>query len=262
MDAVDVAGLRITYERAGSGPPLLILPGAFDDHRWWRQQLDGLSDEFTVVVWEAPGVGGSSEVPEDFELADFADCVAGFVAALRLERPHVLGLSFGGGLAIEVYHRHPTLPRSLVLAGAYAGWGGSLPPEEIKKRLALGERMVEMTSKEVIDAWLPTFVHDDTPPEVVAKIRLLLSEIRTSAAPTTARAFARADLRDVLPTIAIPTLVLHGENDVRAPFSVAEALHTNIPDSKLVVLPGGHLTNLENPKRFNTDVRAFLRGVT
>jgi pimeloyl-ACP methyl ester carboxylesterase len=57
-------------------------------------------------------------------------------------------------------------------------------------------------------------------------------------------------------------LILHGEDDVRAPLSVAEALHTSIPDSKLVVLPGGHLTNLESPERFNAEVRAFLRAVT
>ena len=60
-------------------------------------------------------------------IADYADAVAGLLGALGVERPHVCGLSFGGGLAIAVYGRHPDAVRSLVLAGAYAGWKGSLP---------------------------------------------------------------------------------------------------------------------------------------
>ena len=70
---------------------------------------------------------------------------------------------------------------------------------------------------------------------------------------------AEADLCDVLPQIAIPTLLIHGDSDVRSPLYVAEQLHAGIPGSKLVVLPGvGHLVNLEAPERFNAELRAFL----
>jgi pimeloyl-ACP methyl ester carboxylesterase len=62
-------------------------------------------------------------------LDDYADCLAGFIQLLDPGRPHVGGLSRGGGLALELYRRHPQVPRSLVLASAYAGWAGSLPPE-------------------------------------------------------------------------------------------------------------------------------------
>src|SRR5579859_6505419 len=58
-------------------------------------QLDGLSDAFTVVAWDAPGAGGSWDPPEHFGMAGYADCLAGFVEALGLESPHVVGLSFG-----------------------------------------------------------------------------------------------------------------------------------------------------------------------
>ena len=130
MELVEVDGLRITYERAGSGPPLVLLHGYVGDGpATWRYQLDGLSDAFTVVAWDAPGAGGSSDPPESFGTAGYADALAGFIAALGLETPHVAGLSFGAILALALYRRHPTVPRSLVLASAYAGWGGSLPPE-------------------------------------------------------------------------------------------------------------------------------------
>src|ERR671919_1022763 len=97
MDQVEVAGLRIAFERAGGGPPLVLVHGAVCDGRVWRRQLDDLSDEFTVVAWDAPGCGRSADPPESFRLPDYSDALAGFIAALDLGRPHVLGHSFGGG---------------------------------------------------------------------------------------------------------------------------------------------------------------------
>ena len=76
-----------------------------------------------------------------------------------------------------------------------------------------------------------------------------------------ANAFADADLRDMLPTIDIPTLLIYGDADKRSPVAVGEDLHAHIPGSKLVVLPGlGHMVNMEAPERFNEEVRSFLRG--
>ena len=74
-----------------------------------------------------------------------------------------------------------------------------------------------------------------------------------------ARAFAEADLRDVLPDVNVPTLLLYGDNDVPAPLNVARDLLEAIPTAGLVVLPGvGHISNAEAPERFNAEVRAFL----
>jgi pimeloyl-ACP methyl ester carboxylesterase len=73
-------------------------------------------------------------------------------------------------------------------------------------------------------------------------------------------AFAEADLRAVLPTITVPTLLLYGTADVRAPRPVAQALHAAIPNSELVLLPEvGHVCNLEAPEAFNAEMRRFLR---
>ena len=111
MDAVEIGGLRIAYTRAGHGPAVLLLQGFVGDgSASWGHQLDALSDEFTVVAWDAPGAGRSETPPESFRMADFADCVADFAAALGLDRPVVGGLSFGGALALEVYRRHPARP--------------------------------------------------------------------------------------------------------------------------------------------------------
>jgi pimeloyl-ACP methyl ester carboxylesterase len=80
--------------------------------------------------------------------------------------------------------------------------------------------------------------------------------------PAGFRAMARAsagNVRDVLGRIEVPTLLVYGDNDVRAPLAVGEDLHAAIPGSRLVVLPGvGHVCNVEAPDEFNRVVRDFL----
>jgi pimeloyl-ACP methyl ester carboxylesterase len=88
-----------------------------------------------VVAWDAPGCGQSTDPPETFRASDYADCLAAFIDALGLGRPHLLGLSFGGVLALDFYRRYPTIPRTLILASACAGWAGSLPAEAVEQRL-------------------------------------------------------------------------------------------------------------------------------
>ena len=261
MDVIEVAGFRIAFEREGEGPPLVLLHGGYGcDRRAWRRQLDALSDELTVVAWDAPGHGQSSDPPEIFGLADYADVLAGFVAALGLDRPHLLGLSFGGGLAIELYRRHPTVPRTLVLAGAYAGWAGSLPPEVVDERLRRALREAELPPETWLPEYMPGMFSPSPAPEIVDEMMSIMLGVHPVGLRAELRAFAAADLRDVLPTIDAPTLVLHGEHDQRAPLPVAEFLHARIPGSTLAVLPGaGHISNVEAADQFNDTVRDFLR---
>ena len=75
-------------------------------------------------------------------------------------------------------------------------------------------------------------------------------------------AFASADLRAVLPAISVPTLLIYGAEDVRAPRGVAKALHAAIPGSRLMLVPAaGHDVNLEAPEEYDAAVRGFLRMV-
>ena len=121
-------GITIAYERAGEGPPLVLVHGAAGDARLWRPQLDALADEFTVIAWDEPGAGRSSDLPAGFGLTDFADCLGGLVEATGVGPAHLCGLSWGGTVVLELYRRRPDLIRTLILADTYAGWKGSLPP--------------------------------------------------------------------------------------------------------------------------------------
>lgn len=259
LGEVQVGDVRIAYERAGDGPPLVILPGGGFGGRAWHRQLKGLSDEFTVVVWDAPGTGRSSDPPEAFRLPDYADCLAAFIDALSLQRPHVLGLSFGGALALELYRRAPRLPRSLVLASAYAGWAGSLPADVVAERLETMLRWAELPPDQLARAWLPSLLTEAAPAQMVDEVAASMADFRPVGVRVMVRSSAEADLRDVLPRIEVPTLLLYGDADKRSPRQVAEELHAQIPGSTLVVLSGvGHASNVEAADRFNTEVRNFL----
>jgi pimeloyl-ACP methyl ester carboxylesterase len=262
IGVVSIGELTIAYRHAGAGPPLVLLHGGWSDSRVWRLQLEALADVHHVVAWDAPGCGESSDPPEGFGLPDYADAAAAFVDAVGLQRPHLLGLSWGGGLALEVYRRHPSLPRSLVLAGAYAGWAGSLPPEVVRERISRALDEAERPPKEWIASYLPSYFAGPVAQERVDELLAVMSDARAVGIRAMLTSFAEADLRDVLPRISCPTLVLHAEGDVRAPFDVAKGLHERIPASELVVLPGvGHVSNIEAPELFSAEVRRFLATV-
>src|SRR5688572_8149234 len=100
MPSIDVDGMRIAYRRQGSGPLIVLLHGGLADSREWRRQVEDLSADFTVIAWDAPGCGKSSEPPDDWMMPDYAQCLASFMRKLGLESPHLLGLSWGSGLAL------------------------------------------------------------------------------------------------------------------------------------------------------------------
>ncbi len=262
VEHVDVGGLTVAYRRAGQGPALVLLHGAYEDSRIWSRQLDGLSDAFTVIAWDAPGCGRSDDPPDTFTADNYGDCVAGFLDAMQLRAPHVLGLSWGSALALGLYERHPNAMASLVLASAYAGWAGSLPPEEVQRRTQQVLREVEQPPDQFVGDWLPTLFTASASPEVVAEVTAIMCDFHPAGMRTAVLAMAAADYRPVLPTITVPTLLLYGEADVRSPLSVAKDLHAQIPESTLVVLPGApHLAQVETPDLFNAAVRDFLGGV-
>jgi len=256
---IRVAGLDVAYDRAGSGPPLVLVHGAAGDSREWRPQVAGLCDDFTVIAWDEPGAGRSSDVPADFGLAGYATALAALVETLGAPA-HVCGLSWGGTVTLELYRRRPELVATLVLADTYAGWKGSLPEGEVHARVAAAERM----PAEPPGAFHPAFAGlfaAEPPGDVIELLGTVAVDVRRESLRVALAAMAEADLRDVLPGIAVPTLLVWGELDARSPLRVAREFARAIPHAELVVIPGaGHMSNLERPEEFNAAVRAFCGG--
>jgi pimeloyl-ACP methyl ester carboxylesterase len=260
VEFVPANGLEIACERVGGGPPLVLVHGAPADGRLWQPQLAALADEFTVVAWDEPGAGRSSDLPVGFGLADYADCLAALIEALSLGPSHVAGLSWGGTVVLELYRRHPGLVATLILADTYAGWKGSLPEQEVRARVAVLRRMIAAPAED-FDPTPPGLFAGNPPPEFVPLLREIFAAVRRESLWTLLLVMAEADQRDLLPRIDAPTLLVWGELDARSPLSVARHFDQAIPDTKLVVIPGaGHLSNLEQPERFNQAVREFCRA--
>jgi pimeloyl-ACP methyl ester carboxylesterase len=221
-----------------------------------------LSRDHTVIVWDAPGFGESSDIDESWRAAQFADALAAFIAALEVERPHLVGWSFGTMVALSLFERHPAVPASLVLVGGYAGWAGSLPPDEVARRLEMFLGMAELGDTFDPKSY-PGLFSDLIPAD---REGVLITTMRENVRPATVRAAgyigAETDLRPVLPTVDVPTLVLHGEADARSPLANAEALHAAIPTSQLVVLPRlGHACLIEDPEACAAEIRRFVSTV-
>lgn len=262
-ERVDVGEVQVAFRRAGRGPSLLLLHGAVCDSRVWRLAIEEFADEFTVVAWDAPGCGGSSDAPEGYRMPDYADCLAGFMERLGLGRCRVVGHSWGSALALELCRRHPARVASLVLVGAYAGWAGSLPAEDVNQRLAFALQTAEAVDSRT---WRPTSMpglfSDAMAPATAQELAVVMGDIRASATRTMAHALAECDLRDALHDIDTPTLIVCGDRDERSPLAVAHALDARLPQSRLGVLHGlGHECYLEDPAAFHALVREFLHAV-
>ena len=263
MLSAEVNGLSVAYERTGGGPVLVLLHGFLLDSRMWRPQLESLSNHFTVIAWDAPGAGQSSDPPETFGIGDWADCLAWLLDAAGVQRAHILGLSWGGLLAQEFYRRHPARARSLVLADTYAGWRGSLPEPIVEERLATCLRDASLPGSELVPRYLPGMFSESATQEVREELASIMSDFHPVGFRLMAASLARTDTRDLLPNIRVPTLLIWGDADERSPMSVAYRIRDAIPGARLAIISGaGHVSNLEEAAQFNAEVRDFCLSVS
>ena len=253
-----VDGLTVGYRRSGRGTPLVLLHGFLCDSRCWLPQLAGMSDSFTVIAWDAPGAGASSDPPDPFTTTAYARCLADLLDAIGVGRAHIVGLSWGGILAQEFYRQYQERVRSLVLADTYAGWRGSLPEAAWKERLATC--LIDSTGPPaaLVTKFVPGALSDNAPPEVRERFAAIVREFHPVGFRLMSLSAAEMDTRDLLPTIRAPTLVLWGQDDRRSPLDIANQLYTAIPHAELAIIPrAGHLSNMEEPETFNLHVRRF-----
>ena len=254
MEVARAHGLGIAYQRAGHGPPLVLVHGAGVDGRMWQPQLTALADEFTVIAWDEPGAGQSDDLPAGFALVDYAHCLASLIEVLDLGRVHLVGLSWGGTVVQELYRHHPDRVATLILAGSYAGWKGSLPAEEVDARVEGVRRMLDAGER-----YDPPGLFAAAPPrEFASLLEEMTAAARSASLWAQLSTMAQTDQRDLLPRIVVPTLLIWGEADTRSPLSVARQFAEAIPNAELKVIPeAGHISNLERSGSFNEAVRNF-----
>lgn len=255
---IEVEGRSVAYRDVGLGVPLVLLHGFLCYSRCWRQQLDDLSNQFRVIAWDAPGAGLSSNPPDLFTISDWSNCLATFLRLLGMERLYLLGISWGGLLALEFYRLYPARVMKLVLADTYPGWKGFMPESACQQRLMRCERDSLLPPEELANQWVPEMFTKNASHGLRKEMSEIISDFKPLGFRLMAKSLADNDRRDLLPKIQSPTLILWGDQDQRVPLSIGEMLQTTIPNSELVILTNaGHLSNMEQPEDFNAQVRRF-----
>lgn len=248
------------YRQAGSGPGMLLLHGIGSSSASFATQLEALADELTLVAWDAPGYAASADplgpVGLDGYVAAAAEVAA---AALGGDPVHVVGVSWGGVIALRLAATRPELVRSLVVIGASLGSG--VDPERAAQMRARAADLADLGPAEFARRRAPKLLSPHAPaPLVEAAVDTMAESIRLPGYAEAAEAMASADLRADLARISAPTLVLAGEHDtVTGPDRAAE-IAAGISGAVLATVPGaGHLANQEQPDLVNDWLRRVTR---
>jgi pimeloyl-ACP methyl ester carboxylesterase len=163
-------------------------------------------------------------------------------------------------VALELYRHRPELVATLILMDTYAGWKGSLPAEEVQARVD-GVRAMLTAPAEEFDPTPPGLFAKGPPADFVPLLQAMAADVRRDSLGVQLGLMAEADQRDLLPRVAVPTLLIWGERDARSPLRVARQFEQAIPRAQLVVIPGcGHVPNLEEPELVNRVVSEFCRS--
>jgi 3-oxoadipate enol-lactonase len=260
-----VNGVRLAYSYRGQrhANVLLLIHGFPLDRHMWDSQLRELSSEVGVIVPDLRGHGQSEVPPGPYSMDQHADDLAGLLDHLGVRRVILGGLSMGGYVAFAFWRRHASRVQALILADTRA------EADSVVARVnrdAMAARVQEAGVEALVEEMLPRLLA----PESLANPRLadqVKAMIRRQKPAGVIAALAglrdRPDSQPTLSTITVPTLLLAGEADRLTPPEGMMTMAKAIRNAQLVVVPrAGHLSPLENPRAFNSAVRAFLRTLT
>jgi pimeloyl-ACP methyl ester carboxylesterase len=265
-------GFHVHYQEEGdpSRPLLVLLHGFGDSFTTWEGWVPELKTRFRVIRVDFPG-HGLTRAPAGYQLTSegLVDFVDAFAAHLALPKFAVAGNSMGGGAAWLFAVRHPDRIDALILADA-AGFPNEKPPTQVPLafkilQYPIGRAILRnIDSRPLVREGLKTDVYDKAliTPALVDRWsefqrapghRAILMGVNFGA-QTQATA-------EMLGTIKVPTLVLHGESDALIEPASAHKFAAAIPGAQLIIYPQvGHLPQIEIPKRSAADVAAFLEA--
>lgn len=238
-------GLKIHYELCGQGETVLLLHGWASSLQPWRPLMQQLGAKYRVIALDFPGMGGSEEPKEPWDVDGFADFVLAFLQQFDIRRLSMVGHSYGGRVIIKLANRQlPFALHKLVLVDS-----AGIKPAASKKKSArqrvykLGKWFLSL--RPVAKCF----------PNALERLRVKFGSADYAAAsPMMRQCLVKAvneDLTPLLPGIQAPTLLVWGDRDTATPLSDAKLMEKAIPNAGLAVIPGtGHFSFAENPGLF------------
>ncbi|GAB4172333.1 MAG: 3-oxoadipate enol-lactonase [Rhodocyclaceae bacterium] len=254
-----VNGTDIHYETSGGGGSWVTLSHSLAcDLSMWDDQLAALCAHHRVLRFDTRGHGASAAPPGPYTFEQMASDVLGLWDALGIERSHFVGLSMGGMIGQHLALRAPQRLLRLVLADT----ASRVPPEALpvwEERIRIVRaRGMEPMVEPTLERWF-TAPFREAHPEIMARIGDAIRRTPVEGYAGCIHCIARLDVTERLREIAIPALVLAGEQDLGTTPATARAIAAAIPGARLEILPSAaHLSNIEQAERFNRIVLAFL----
>ena len=256
---------NLAYTDHGMGLPVIFLHAFPLNRNMWDGEIAALLSEqrYRLVSLDWRGFG-ESEIPNEISTMDlFADDVAGLMDQLGIEQAVLCGLSMGGYAAFAFLRKYPQRLSALILAD-------TKPQADTSEAQANRENVAQLAEAQgtgaIADLQLPRLLSDYTRqhhPEVEIRVRQMIEAATPQGIAAASRGMARRlDSTDLLASIACPTLVIAGEQDILTPPDIAQDYAARIPGAQYVVIPqAGHLSNLEQPDMFVNTVSTFLASV-
>ena len=263
MPALPINGTSVAFDEAGNGPDLLLIHAGVADRRMWTDVLPAFAERFHVVAPDLRAYGDTPIPPEPFSWT--ADII-GLLDALAVERTHVIGVSVGAKVAIDLALARPERVERLVLVGAgINGWqfGPEMDAIGEAERSALEAGDPQAAAWEMVRAWLdgPQRGPDDVDPELRRRLYEMQLHAYAIDNEEAELSFLVDDHRAHFAEIRSPAFVLVGALDQGDMRAMAPVLAREIPGARLHELPGvAHLPPMEDPATFARVATEFLAG--
>jgi 3-oxoadipate enol-lactonase len=228
----------------------------------WKHLVAALEHEFTIITYDLRGTGGSGRPPGPYTLEDFVSDLRALVDTLGLERPALVGHSFGGSIALAYAARYPGDVAALVVAGGPVvlpeqGRQGMRDRADTVEAAGVGAVAETVAANGTAPSW-----RESHPQEFLAYVELLAANDPATYAAT-CRVLADLDLRDALPLIAAPVLLIAGDLDGVTPPRTQQETEAALRNSVQVQVPDcGHILPWEKPEILREEVLRFLRAHT
>ena len=263
-------GVRIAYATSGDGPPLVKAANwlthlEFDwDSPVWRHWLGEISRRHTLIRYDERGCGLSDWQVDNFSFDAWVQDLETVVDTVGVDRFALLGISQGGGVAIDYAVRHPEKVSHLILYGAYAVGRArrQVSPDEAERNQAL-KTLTRIGWGWENPAFRQVFSNLYMPEATLEQLRWLdeLQQKSTSAenAVKFYEEFGNVDVLDLLPQVSVPTLVLHARGDARVPHDVGRQLAATIPGARFVSLESKNHILIESEPAWDRFVHEVFR---
>lgn len=263
---VQVGALKLAYEQvtpAETQGNLLLLTGLGATKAAWYGHLTAFGRQYRTVAMDYRDAGGSDNSLESYTTREQAHDAAAVINALNLAPSHVIGVSMGGYVAMELALSYPELVSSLVLVCTSDGAPSNLPPTS--QGLAALEWYPGEDGAAFLRRSYPLIVAPGYFDKYPERLQKLIEGMAKNIMPFENYRRQKATIlsRNLYPRVCQldkPTLILHGEDDPVSPLENAVQLAQHIPHAKLITYPDcGHLITMEKSREFTSDVLAFLK---